>query len=86
LLVAEIQARKDFIGVKWADGSSADQAKRPVRLLDYACGTGLVSRALAPFVTQSTGVDIAENMVKQYNENAEKLVRHRNALHPWDRL
>lgn len=41
-----------------------------VRLLDYACGTGLASHALAPFITAVTGVDLAPNMVARYNELA----------------
>ncbi|KAL2150043.1 hypothetical protein VTH82DRAFT_7719 [Thermothelomyces myriococcoides] len=44
---------------------------RTVRLLDYACGTGVVSRALAPYTTQCIGIDLAENMVAVYNTRAE---------------
>ncbi|KAF5489602.1 putative methyltransferase [Colletotrichum siamense] len=43
----------------------------PVRLLDYACGTGLISRALAQFTTHCVGIDISENMVAAYNARAE---------------
>jgi len=52
-LVEEIRARLDFIGVDWVaddengDGNAAEgdaQSKKTVRLLDYACGTGLISR------------------------------------------
>ena len=54
-LIREIQKRKDFIGAAWVDeseqeddakdpGEEAQQPRREVRLLDYACGTGLVSR------------------------------------------
>ncbi len=35
----------------------------PVRLLDFACGTGRVLSALAPLVDSADGVDISENMV-----------------------
>ncbi|KAF5512031.1 putative methyltransferase [Colletotrichum aenigma] len=44
---------------------------RPVRLLDYACGTGLISRALAQFTTHCVGIDISGNMVAAYNARAE---------------
>lgn len=55
-LIEEIRARVDFIGVDWADeeddedaGGGDDvekkgetaQSQRSVRLLDYACGTGV---------------------------------------------
>lgn len=47
-----IEARRDFIGVEWIeDDSSEDEDDdadanpgRIVRLLDYACGTGAMSR------------------------------------------
>ncbi|PHH51141.1 putative methyltransferase C1347.09 [Ceratocystis fimbriata CBS 114723] len=51
--------------------SGCRTSRRPVRLLDYACGTGLVSRALAPLTTQCVGIDISEAMVKMYNLRAE---------------
>ena len=35
----------------------------PVRLLDFACGTGRVLSALEPLVGAADGVDISENMV-----------------------
>jgi len=35
----------------------------PVRLLDFACGTGRVLAALEPLVDVADGVDISENMV-----------------------
>lgn len=81
-LVEEIRSRLDFIGVDWVDDSDDDGdeeggkneesiTKKGVRLLDYACGTGLVSRALAPYTTQCVGIDLSENMVAAYNTRAE---------------
>lgn len=58
-LEKEIRKRKDFIGADWVidddddddDDSENESAAQPtaakgrsVRLLDYACGTGLISR------------------------------------------
>ncbi|PFH52490.1 hypothetical protein AMATHDRAFT_46336 [Amanita thiersii Skay4041] len=37
------------------------------QVLDYACGTGLISRELAPFAKSITGVDISQGMVDEYN-------------------
>ncbi|TVY80996.1 putative methyltransferase [Lachnellula suecica] len=76
-IISEIQARRDWIGVDWVDESSDDEdsnfgikeTPRTVRLLDYACGTGLVSRALAPYVTQCVGIDLSEGMVAEYNKS-----------------
>ncbi|KAG5727411.1 hypothetical protein E4T56_gene11935 [Termitomyces sp. T112] len=36
-------------------------------VLEYACGTGLVSRELAPYTKRIVGVDISQGMVDQYN-------------------
>src|ERR1700733_4063114 len=36
----------------------------PVRLLDFACGTGRVVASLEPLVDMAEGVDISENMVE----------------------
>ncbi|KAK9349891.1 S-adenosyl-L-methionine-dependent methyltransferase [Lipomyces doorenjongii] len=63
-LTEAVQARIDWIGVDW---------NRPVKVLDYACGTGVISRALAPHVTELIGVDISEEMVAKYNANADAL-------------
>ncbi|KAH8166405.1 hypothetical protein CIB48_g1878 [Xylaria polymorpha] len=81
-LTRELQARLDFIGVDWAsddedsneEGENDDNKKKPrreVRLLDYACGTGMMSRALVPYTTQCVGLDISEEMVRAYNTRAE---------------
>ncbi len=51
-VLEEIRARLDFIGVDWINEESSDDEerkesaknaapKKQVRLLDYACGTGL---------------------------------------------
>ncbi|PKS10885.1 hypothetical protein jhhlp_002643 [Lomentospora prolificans] len=42
----------------------------PVKMLDYACGNGLASWALAPYVDIIRGIDIAPGMVTQYNNRA----------------
>lgn len=36
-------------------------------LLDYACGTGLISKRLAPYTKSIVGVDISQGMIDQYN-------------------
>ncbi|KAL2069065.1 hypothetical protein VTL71DRAFT_15403 [Oculimacula yallundae] len=75
-IIDEIQKHHEWIGVDWAEESdseneaSSSSEKKTVRLLDYACGTGLVSRALAPYITQSVGIDLTEGMVKEYNTAA----------------
>ncbi|KAK5656517.1 hypothetical protein OQA88_4494 [Cercophora sp. LCS_1] len=74
-ILEEIQSRLDFIGADWVDDDSdnedASAPKKQLRLLDYACGTGIVSRALAPHTTQCVGIDLSDNMVAAYNARAE---------------
>ncbi|WYZ45519.1 hypothetical protein EsH8_VIII_000835 [Colletotrichum jinshuiense] len=81
-LEREIRKRKEFVGADWIvddeDESDEDETalppatnSKPVKLLDYACGTGLISRALAQFTTHCVGIDISENMVAAYNARAE---------------
>jgi len=36
-------------------------------VMDYACGTGLISRELAPYAKRIIGIDISQGMVDQYN-------------------
>ncbi|KAL5524727.1 hypothetical protein ACEPAF_9872 [Sanghuangporus sanghuang] len=45
-----------------------DFSEEKTRALDFACGTGLVSRELAPHTNQIVGVDISQGMVDQYNQ------------------
>ena len=57
-----IQHNLDFIGVP--------RQRDPVALLDYACGTGMISRAVGPSVTSIQALDISSKMVERFNELA----------------
>lgn len=84
-LADEIRSRREWIGGEWIEdddddddeddeegngGAERGEEKNTARLLDYACGTGMVSRALAPYVTQCVGIDLSTNMVHEYNSRA----------------
>ncbi|KAK6599479.1 2-heptaprenyl-naphthoquinone [Botrytis cinerea] len=47
-----------------------DLEKHTIKLLDYACGTGLITRALLPTITRAIGIDLSSSMVSQYNARA----------------
>lgn len=65
----ELRGRLDWIGIPFANtGPSTDASE--VRLLDYACGTGLMTRTFGPYVTKTLGVDISPNMVATYKSRA----------------
>lgn len=70
MLTEEIRERRDWISPDLVEIESQKSGSKPLRVLDYACGTGLVSHALAPFLTEIVGIDLSENMVKEYNTRA----------------
>lgn len=67
-IVEKVRARLDFIGVDWVEEDEGDGdygTTKPVRLLDYACGTGNISRVrnfypipLSPFMAHRTRRDL----------------------------
>ncbi|PHH88742.1 hypothetical protein CDD83_7153 [Cordyceps sp. RAO-2017] len=61
MLIMERQLRDniDFLGIR--EGG---------RLLDYACGTGMLSFTLGDRLSQCVGVDVSESMVEAYNAKA----------------
>lgn len=57
-IARRIESKLDFIGVPWVEdddsegddeGNADEKSQRQVRLLDYACGTGSMSRVSVPF-------------------------------------
>ncbi|KAJ7221543.1 S-adenosyl-L-methionine-dependent methyltransferase [Mycena pura] len=45
--------------------------KDATAILDYACGTGIVSRGLAPHCKTLVGVDISQGMVDEFNKGVQ---------------
>jgi len=48
--------------------TTTKDARKQIKVLDYAAGTGNVSQALASYVTRTLGVDISKGMVETYNK------------------
>ncbi|KAL6237714.1 hypothetical protein BDW75DRAFT_238134 [Aspergillus navahoensis] len=75
--IAELKSRRSWISPRLADGASNSDLDigvgDEVRLLDYACGSGTVSKALAPYATQTIGLDLSANMVSEYNNAAREI-------------
>ncbi|KAJ4369136.1 hypothetical protein N0V83_006220 [Neocucurbitaria cava] len=59
----------NWVGIPLANTGSSSDANE-VRFLDYACGTGLMTRVYGPYVTKIQGLDISTGMVSTYNERA----------------
>lgn len=55
------------------ENSSNKQTRRPVRVLDYACGPGTITSALAGRATEFVGIDLSPNMVQAYNDRFSSL-------------
>ncbi|KAK0617488.1 S-adenosyl-L-methionine-dependent methyltransferase [Immersiella caudata] len=55
----------------WAGLPPAPPAGR--RMLDYACGDGLITRALRPLFTSALGVDVSGAMLDKYRAKASQL-------------
>ncbi|KAF1997955.1 S-adenosyl-L-methionine-dependent methyltransferase [Amniculicola lignicola CBS 123094] len=62
----------NWLSIPLLDPANPTSPSNPteVRLLDYACGPGTMSRILAPYVTTTLGVDLSPNMVAAYNARA----------------
>ncbi|CAD6576097.1 MAG: hypothetical protein CYPHOPRED_005870 [Cyphobasidiales sp. Tagirdzhanova-0007] len=58
-ITAFIRDQLDFIGCNWA---------QPIRLLDYACGSGMVTKALSTKIQEAIGLDVSSKMVDRYND------------------
>ncbi|PQE05894.1 methyltransferase domain-containing protein [Rutstroemia sp. NJR-2017a BVV2] len=64
-----------FINIPWLPESDSDtdtdtSPQHTLKLLDYACGTGLITRAFLPYVSRAIGVDLSPEMVAVYNAHA----------------
>ncbi|KAI4147177.1 MAG: hypothetical protein LQ341_001857 [Variospora aurantia] len=53
----------------------------PIRMLDYACGTGIASMAMLPSVTEIRGIDVSGGMVDKYNAEARKAGMSEDQMH-----
>ncbi|UNI23712.1 hypothetical protein JDV02_009514 [Purpureocillium takamizusanense] len=52
-----------------------------LKILDYACGGGIVSMSLAPYASTLRGIDISGGMVEQYNDTARHLGLSADKMH-----
>lgn len=65
---------KDLITshIDWLSLRQTSTAGPPVKMLDYACGNGAVSRSLLPYVARIRGVDVSDGMAEFFNELARE--------------
>ncbi|KAI4727589.1 S-adenosyl-L-methionine-dependent methyltransferase [Aureobasidium sp. EXF-10728] len=60
-VASALSSRTDWLNATWVSSSNPS-----CKLLDYACGTGSVTRALNTHITHATGLDISSAMLDQY--------------------
>lgn len=81
---AFILSNINWIGVDFLDPSTASEkdlsTPRQVRVLDYACGPGTITGILQEYVTEFVGVDLSENMVKEYNRRFAETVQQSGSI------
>lgn len=58
--------------VQWMGVRSRSEGGSPLKLLDYACGPGMVSSTLLGQFDIVRGIDISETSVASYNEMAQR--------------
>ncbi|CAK7230922.1 hypothetical protein SBRCBS47491_007753 [Sporothrix bragantina] len=69
-IIDYLKSHSEWIGIP---ASASFEAGTGIRVLDYACGNGVLSAEfLAPYAAQMRGVDISSTMVKRYNEAAQE--------------
>ena len=81
---AFILSNISWIGVDFLDPSTEFEKDNPtlyqVRVLDYACGPGTITSILQGCATNFVGVDLSENMVKEYNRRFAESVQQRGSI------
>jgi tRNA (cmo5U34)-methyltransferase len=66
------EPRRAALAAAVADAMRRSTALTPdLHVLDFGCGTGLLSLALQPFVGRLTGVDTSEGMLGQFRRKIE---------------
>ncbi|KAJ3204056.1 hypothetical protein HDU82_006118 [Entophlyctis luteolus] len=63
-ITTAIQDNISWIGIDRAD---------KIRILDYACGTGNLTKAFAPYAAAATGIDVSSGMIDIYNSLCDSL-------------
>ncbi len=65
----------NWLGVPFNSPAStfeSSTSRNSIRVLDYACGPGTITNALADHATEYIGVDISEGMLDAYNTRFSK--------------
>ncbi|OBT79948.1 hypothetical protein VF21_01626 [Pseudogymnoascus sp. 05NY08] len=61
----------------------SDPSTTPFKLLDYACGTGTITKALSEHCSRVIGIDVSPGMVAAYNTTASNQGLEEEEVHAW---
>ncbi|CEO59878.1 hypothetical protein PMG11_04528 [Penicillium brasilianum] len=71
IIAAQTLKHRLWVSDRWTDTEAGKGQE--VKLLEYACGPGVVSMTLAPFSSKVIGIDVSEQMVAEFNRNAQAI-------------
>lgn len=71
ILTEETLKHRLWLSDQWTDTEAGKDNE--VKMLEYACGPGVISMALAPFLTKIIGIDVSDNMIDEFNRNARNM-------------
>ncbi|KAF2027407.1 S-adenosyl-L-methionine-dependent methyltransferase [Setomelanomma holmii] len=66
-LAKSIRERLELVGMDRASSSTE------IKMLDYACGDGFLSRLFAPQVSSITAIDVSPTMIEKYKAKIDEL-------------
>ncbi|KAL3480641.1 S-adenosyl-L-methionine-dependent methyltransferase [Aspergillus californicus] len=69
-LVNVAKTQRTWVSDAWIDTKTGEG--KDIKILEYACGPGHISLALAPFVSRVIGMDISDGMIEEFNKNAQQ--------------
>ncbi|KAF2684101.1 S-adenosyl-L-methionine-dependent methyltransferase [Lentithecium fluviatile CBS 122367] len=68
-LAEDIYSRLPFFSVAWTKDASGTPTHNATKMLDYACGSGILTRIFAPHVSSITAIDISASQIERYKTN-----------------
>ncbi|KAL5334732.1 S-adenosyl-L-methionine-dependent methyltransferase [Aspergillus crustosus] len=69
-LIKVVQDQRTWASDLWTD--TEDGKGKEIKMLEYACGPGHISLALAPYVSRVVGMDISDGMIEEFQKNVSE--------------
>ncbi|PGH26615.1 hypothetical protein AJ80_01744 [Polytolypa hystricis UAMH7299] len=69
-IASALKADLGWVGPKLSE-NAAHAGRQSIKMFDYACGDGAISKTLRPYVSKILAVDLSDSMVAEYNKAAQ---------------